>query len=41
MVHFDFVFCFQRKKKDKKQLTEANFECLANFFGNTFFVHLP
>lgn len=35
MVHFDFVFCFQRKK-DKKQLTKANFECLAYFFGNTF-----
>lgn len=40
MVHFDLFFVF-RGKKDKKQLTEANFECLAYFFGNTFFVHLP
>lgn len=37
MVHFDFVFLFVfRGKKDKKQLTEANFECLAYFFGNIF-----
>jgi len=41
MVHFDFVLLFSEEKKDKKQLTEANFECLAYFFGNTFFVHLP
>ncbi len=38
---FFILFFVFRGKKDKKQLTEANFECLAYFFGNTFFVHLP